>query len=230
MAERIFNFLVALIAILLIWPFWLIIMLVILCVSPGPPIYKAKRVGKNGKLFTLYKFRSMRVDSGKVKITTLGNDDRVFPFGRFLRKSKLDETPQILNILKGDMSIVGFRPEDEANAAQVFEGDYQKILSIKPGLTSPASLLDYTHGERYESEEAYIQEFLPLKMEMELYYAENKRFFYDLRLIFRTAKIILQKIFGKEDFPYPPEYAAVADRLAAKQNASATEPTTAQKG
>ena len=173
---------------------------------------------------------AMRVDSGKVKITTLGNDDRVFPFGRFLRKSKLDETPQILNILKGDMSIVGFRPEDEANAAQVFEGDYQKILSIKPGLTSPASLLDYTHGERYESEEAYIQEFLPLKMEMELYYAENKRFFYDLRLIFRTAKIILQKIFGKEDFPYPPEYAAVADRLAAKQNASATEPTTAQKG
>lgn len=217
MAERIFNVLCATMFILVFAPFYLLIAVIIVCCSPGNPIYKAKRVGKDGKVFTLYKFRSMRTDSGQIRITTLHNDNRVFPFGKFLRNTKLDETPQIFNILKQDMSIVGFRPEDEINAKEIFKDDFSRILTIKPGLTSPASLFDYTHGELYDDEDQYIREILPIKMEMELYYTENKTFLYDIKLIFRTVLIIVLKIFGKKEFPYPPEYPIVVERLKLKK-------------
>lgn len=184
---------------------WLIITVIIKIQSPGPAIYKARRVGLNGQIFTLYKFRSMRVDSGKVHATTLKGDPRIFPFGQFLRDSKLDETPQLLNIIKGEMSIIGPRPEDEDNAEQLYTGDYERILSVKPGLSSPASLYDYTHGERYPDEESYIREFLPQKLDVELYYVENRSAGYDLQLIWRTVVTILQIICGKEEFEKPVE-------------------------
>lgn len=212
--KRLLDLFLATLCLLIAWPFMLIIALVIKCVSPGPAVYKADRVGNNGKIFKLYKFRSMNVDSGKVRITTLQNDDRVFSFGRFLRKSKLDEVLQIFNIFKSEMTVVGFRPEDIDNAETVFSGKYKKILNSFPGLTSPASLFDYTHGELYESEEAYVKEFMPIKMEIELYYAENSSFWYDIQIIFRTAWIIVCKILGKKKFTYPPEYSIALDRLA----------------
>lgn len=215
--KRLLDLAVSIIFILVFWPFYLIISLIIVCCSPGDPVYKARRVGKDGKVFTLYKFRSMKTDSGKIKITTLQNDDRIFPFGKFLRDTKLDETPQMLNILRSEMSLVGFRPEDEVNAKEIFQGDFSKILSVKPGLTSPASLFDYTHGEVCGDEETYMEDILPIKMEMELYYAENKSFWYDLRIIFRTAKIIILKICGKKTFAYPPEYAIAIERMKAKE-------------
>lgn len=217
MAENIFNFLVTSIFVLLFWPFYLIIMFVIFCCSPGNPIYKASRVGKNGKVFTLYKFRTMKKDSGQIKITTLENDDRIFPFGKFLRKTKLDETLQMFNILKREMSIVGFRPEDEINANDIYKGEYLKILSTKPGITSPASIFDYTHGELCNDEDEYLSKILPVKMEMELYYVENKNFWYDIKIIFRTAIIIFLKIFGKKTFTYPPEYKIAIERLKLKE-------------
>ena len=102
--------------------------IIIKIVSPGPAIYKARRVGLNGRIFNCYKFRSMRVDSGKVKLTTLQNDDRIFPFGKFIRSTKIDEMPQAFNILFGDMSIVGPRPEDEANADMYYVGEYKHPL------------------------------------------------------------------------------------------------------
>ena len=102
--KRIFDVFVALIATVVFLIPWGIIAIVIKFQSPGPVIYRARRVGLNGKVFTLFKFRSMRVDSGKVHATTLRGDPRIFPFGQFLRNSKLDETPQLINILKGEMS------------------------------------------------------------------------------------------------------------------------------
>ncbi len=186
-------------------PVYIISWLIIKIVSPGPAIYKAERVGKGGKLFKCYKFRSMRVDSGKVRLTTLGNDERIFPFGKFIRKTKIDEMPQVVNILKGEMSVVGPRPEDKDNADKVYVGEYKHILDVKPGLTSTASLYDYTHGELYEDEDSYEKEFMPKKLKLELYYVNHRSFWYDIVLILRTAWLIILKTCGKSEFDEPKE-------------------------
>lgn len=204
-AKRIFDIVSSLLAICAFAIPWIVIVVTIKLQSPGPAIYKARRVGKNGKVFTLYKFRSMRVDSGAIHATTLRGDPRIFPFGEFLRKSKLDETPQLFNILKGEMSVIGPRPEDEENSGKFYIGKYREILSVKPGLSSPASLYDYTHGEKYESEDDYVKEFLPKKLDVELYYVKNRSFFYDIQIVFNTVVTITQIILGKEDFVEPKE-------------------------
>ncbi len=184
---------------------WLIIIVVIKVQSPGPALFKPERVGKDGKTFTLYKFRSMRVDSGPIHTTTLRGDPRIFPFGAFLRKSKLDETPQLINILKGEMSIIGPRPEDKVNADKIYVEKYKEILTVKPGLSSPASLYDYTHGETYENEEDYVREFEPKKLDVELYYVKHRSALYDFQIIWRTVKTIIQIMCGKKNFKLPRE-------------------------
>lgn len=186
-------------------PMWLVVSLIIKIQSPGPVIFKPQRIGKDGKYFTLYKFRSMRVDSGNIHATTLRDDPRIFPFGQFLRKSKLDESLQLINIVKGDMSVIGPRPEDKDNADRIYVGKYKKILSVKPGLSSPASLYDYTHGEVYTDEEQYVQEFEPKKLDLELYYVKHRTALYDLQLIWRTVVTIISMMCGKKDFKEPRE-------------------------
>ena len=203
--KRIFDLIFAILFLIVFSPVYLITWFVIKIVSPGPAIYKAKRVGKEGVLFDCYKFRSMRVDSGKVRLTTLGNDDRIFPFGKFIRKAKIDEMPQVINILKGEMSVVGPRPEDKGNADTVYVGEYKHILDVKPGLTSAASLYDYTHGEKFEDEDLYEKEFLPKKLRLELYYINHRSLLYDLVLIVKTAWIILLTFCGRKSFPEPKE-------------------------
>lgn len=203
--KRCFDFLFAVCFLVVFSPIYVITWLIIKIVSPGPAIYKAERVGKDGKLFKCYKFRSMRVDSGKVRLTTLDNDDRIFPFGRFIRKAKIDEMPQMMNILKGEMSVVGPRPEDKENANKVYVGEFVHILDVKPGLTSTASLYDYTHGELFEEEELYEKVFMPKKLKLELYYVNHRSFWYDIKLILRTGKLIIQKTCGKREFAEPTE-------------------------
>lgn len=204
-SKRTFDIVSSILAIIVLFLPWIVISLIIKYQSPGPAIYKARRVGKDGKVFTLYKFRSMRMDSGAVRATTLRGDPRIFPFGEFLRKSKLDETPQLINILKGEMSVIGPRPEDEVNSDKFYFGKYRGILSVKPGLSSPASLYDYTHGEKYEDEETYIKEFLPKKLDVELYYVNHKGFIYDIEIVFRTVFTIIAIVMGKDDFKEPYE-------------------------
>lgn len=203
--KRCFDLLFAVLFLILFSPVYLLTYIIIKIVSPGPAIYKAKRVGKDGMLFDCYKFRSMRVDSGKVKLTTLQNDDRIFPFGKFIRKAKIDEMPQVVNILKGEMSVVGPRPEDKDNADKVYVGEYKHILDVKPGLTSTASLYDYTHGELFEDEELYEKEFMPKKLKLELYYVNHRSFWYDIVLVIRTGWLILLKTCGKSEFAEPVE-------------------------
>lgn len=203
--KRCFDLLFAVLFLLVFSPVYLLTWIIIKIVSPGPAIYMAKRVGKDGKMFDCYKFRSMRVDSGKVRLTTLENDDRIFPFGRFIRKAKIDEMPQVINILKGQMSVVGPRPEDKENAVKVYVGEYKHILDVKPGLTSTASLYDYTHGELFEEEESYERVFLPKKLKLELYYVNHRSFWYDIFLILKTAWLIILKTCGKKDFKGPKE-------------------------
>ena len=203
--KRCFDFLFAVLFLIVFSPVYLLTYIVIKIVSPGPAIYKAKRVGKDGKLFECYKFRSMRVDSGKVRLTTLENDDRIFPFGKFIRKAKIDEMPQVVNILTGEMSVVGPRPEDKENAEKVYVGEYKHILDVKPGLTSTASLYDYTHGELFEDEESYEKIFLPKKLKLELYYVRHRSFWYDMVLVIKTGWLIVLKTCGKKVFEEPSE-------------------------
>ena len=203
--KRCFDLVFAVLFLLVFSPIFLLTWIIIKFVSPGPAIYRAKRVGKDGVLFDCYKFRSMRVDSGKVRLTTLGNDDRIFPFGKFIRKTKIDEMPQVVNILKGQMSVVGPRPEDKDNADIVYVGECKHILDVKPGLTSTASLYDYTHGELYEDEEEYEKIFLPKKLQLELYYVNHRSFWYDIHLILRTTLLIIRKTCGKKRFEEPKE-------------------------
>lgn len=203
--KRCFDLLFAVLFLIVFSPIYLLTIIIIKIVSPGSAIYKAMRVGKDGKLFTCYKFRSMRVDSGKVRLTTLENDDRIFPFGKFIRKTKIDEMPQVVNILKGEMSVVGPRPEDQENAEKVYVGEFKHIMDVKPGLTSTASLYDYTHGELFEDEDLYEKEFLPKKLKLELYYVRHASFGYDIMLILKTAWLIIQKTCGKKEFAEPKE-------------------------
>ena len=215
--KRSLDIFLVILTIVLGWWLYLLTALIIKITSPGPVFYKAKRMGKNGKEFVLYKFRSMRVDSGRVRVITLNSDDRVFPFGRFIRKTKIDELPQLFNIIKGDMSIVGPRPEDVGVAQSYFDGEYEKIYKVLPGLTSAASLYDYTHGELYESQEEYIKNFMPVKLEMEVYYANNSSFFYDIAIIFKTAYVIILKTFGKRNFNVPKELKIVKQMIEKKE-------------
>lgn len=203
--KRMFDIIVALLATIAFLLPWIVLAVIIKIQSPGPAIYKAQRVGKDGKVFTLYKFRSMQVDSGAIHSTTLRGDPRVFPFGAFLRKSKLDETPQLINILKGEMSVIGPRPEDEVNSKIYYVGKYCDILSVKPGLSSPASLFDYTHGEKYEDEVDYVKTFLPKKLAIELFYVNHRGIIYDTQIIVRTVITIIQIVLGKNDFKEPKE-------------------------
>lgn len=203
--KRCFDLLFSVCFLVVFSPIYIISWIIIKIVSPGPAIYRAKRVGKNGVLFDCYKFRSMRVDSGKVRLTTLENDDRIFPFGKFIRKAKIDEMPQVVNILKGEMSVVGPRPEDKENADKVYIGEFVHILDVKPGLTSTASLYDYTHGELFEDEESYEKEFMPKKLKLELYYVNHRSFGYDIELVLRTAWLIIQKTCGRREFSEPIE-------------------------
>ena len=200
--KRCFDLLFAVCFLVVFSPVYLISWLIIKITSPGLAIYKAERVGKGGKLFKCYKFRSMRVDSGKVRLTTLENDERIFPFGKFIRKAKIDEMPQMVNILKGQMSVVGPRPEDKENADKVYVGEYVHILDVKPGLTSTASLYDYTHGEKFEDETSYENEFM---LKLELYYVNHRSFWYDIVLVLRTAWLIILKTCGKTSFEDPKE-------------------------
>ncbi len=211
--KRLYDITFSIVFIILTGWIMLITAVFIKLTSKGPVLYKAKRVGLGGKQITVYKFRSMIADSGAVRVTTLTNDDRIYPFGKFIRKTKIDELPQLFNILSGTMSVVGPRPEDTDVAVKMYTGRYEEIFSVKPGLTSPASLFDYTHGEFYESEEKYIEEFLPAKLEIELYYVHNHSFLYDVKITAETALIIAKRILGKTEFDFPEEYYEAMDAV-----------------
>lgn len=193
----IFNSLLALIVLSLLF---LLISIGIKLSSRGPVFYKSKRVGQDGKLITVHKFRSMHVrQAGSVESSVLVNEQRIFPLGRFLRKSKLDELPQLIDILVGDMSVVGPRPYPQSFTDRYYTGDYEKILSVRPGLACLDSLYDYTHGELFVSDEIeYKEKVMPVRTELAKLYVENKGVGLDLYCILRTLKLVFQIIVGRK--------------------------------
>jgi len=193
MLKRGFDLVASAAGLLILSPVFLVIVVAIRATSPGPAFYRATRIGKDGREFRLYKFRSMVVDADRQGpgITTAG-DSRVTPIGRFLRRSKLDELPQLFNVLKGDMSLVGPRPEDPRYVA-LYTPEQRAVLTVRPGITSLASV-QYRHEEAMlngdDWERVYVQEILPNKLAVDLEYIRNATLKTDIALILRTLLAI----------------------------------------
>ena len=213
MAKRAFDLFAALLLLILAAPVLALAALGIRLTSPGPIFYRARRVGRGGEPFTMLKFRTMHVDQGQgASVITSADDPRVFAFGRLLRKTKLDELPQLLHVLSGEMSMVGPRPEDPKIVAEHYTDAYRETLRVRPGLASPGSIYNYTHGDALlagaDTESAYVERLLPPKMALERVYVRDASLLYDLRVVLRTAAVILAIALGKREFDEPPEMAA----------------------
>lgn len=195
MVIRFFDLLFATIALVCLSPILIIIALFILFESKGGSFYKQLRVGKNNKDFYLLKFRTMRVGADKKGLLTVGDrDPRVTRSGFFLRKYKLDELPQLVNVFVGQMSVVGPRPEVR-RYVDLYNENQKRILNVKPGITDYASLYYIDENEilaqSSDPENTYIQEIMPVKIELNYKYIDNQTIKEYFKIIFLTAKSIL---------------------------------------
>jgi lipopolysaccharide/colanic/teichoic acid biosynthesis glycosyltransferase len=187
--KNIFDRVLAFISLLILWPLLLIIAILIKIKMPGGPvIFKQQRVGQHARLFTMFKFRTMKIGHSGSSVSVKG-ESRITPLGAFLRKYKLDELPELWNVLKGDMSFVGPRP-DVPGYADKLEGEYRLILNLKPGITGPASL-KYANEEEILATQpnpvAYNDLVIyPDKVRINLNYMKYRSFWLDIRIIFCT--------------------------------------------
>ncbi len=192
--KRVFDVAATLTGSLILLPIIMIISIWIKLSSKGPLFYVQTRVGKDFKLFELYKFRSMIVDADQIgPSVTSGDDPRITKVGKIIRRTKIDELPQLLNVLKGDMSLVGPRPEVQ-KFVDIKKEDYKKVLSVKPGITDNAAI-EYRDEEeimnQYEDKEkAYIDIVLPEKIKLYNQYIDNISFLNDFKLILKTLHVI----------------------------------------
>lgn len=188
--KYIFDRLMALVGLLVLWPVLLVVAVLIRIKMPGcPVIFKQERVGRNGRLFTMYKFRSMTVDHGGSSVSVAG-ESRITPLGAKLRKYKLDELPELWNVLIGDMSFVGPRPDVPGYADQL-QGDAREVLALRPGITGPASL-KYRDEEELLARQADPQKYndeviFPDKVRINRYYLHHYSFVKDIQMIMCTV-------------------------------------------
>lgn len=188
--KRVFDFTTSSIGCILISPILVIIALLIKLTSKGPILFKQKRVGRYGKEFNILKFRTMVVDAEKLgKQITVGNDSRITKVGSFLRKYKLDELPQLINVIKGDMSLVGPRPE-VPKYVNLYSDKQRKVLEVRPGITDYASI-EYRDensilGNVDNPEEYYVNVIMPHKIDLNMKYIENNNVLIDIGIIFKT--------------------------------------------
>jgi len=188
--KNVFDRLVSLAVLVALTPLFLLIGIGVKQDSRGPVFYRQQRIGLNGVPFSLLKFRTMRPASEQGGLLTVGaRDSRITRFGYFLRKYKLDELPQFWNVLKGEMSIVGPRPEVE-KYVRLYTPEQRKVLSVKPGLTDPASLEYFDENallaQSPDPEQTYIHEIMPAKLEMNRRYIEAMSLRADLGIVWRT--------------------------------------------
>jgi len=195
MLKRFIDIILSFIALLLLFPFFILFAILIKIDSKGPVFYCQSRVGKNNRDFKLWKLRSMRKSNTNQSLITVGNDERITKAGRFLRAYKLDELPQLFNIIIGDMSIVGPRPEVRKYVEE-YIGDQLRVLSVRPGLTDYASLEYFNESETLEKfenpEKAYIDIIMPAKIELNLKYIDDKNPGKDFAIILKTVGRIIK--------------------------------------
>ena len=189
--KRLFDLIASLIGFIILSPLFLILSVIIVADSKGGVFFRGIRVGQYGKDFRIYKFRSMKPDcEGKGKWNVGDDDDRITRVGHFLRKSKLDELPQLLNVIKGDMSLVGPRPELRYYIDMYTERE-MPILDLKPGITDWASMTNFEQfkgfTEAEDPDKYYLEIVRPLKLKLQLYYRNNHSFFEDIKCLFWTV-------------------------------------------
>jgi len=194
--KRFFDILLSLIVLTLGLPFGLLIGLLIVVDTKGHILYKQSRVGRNNVDFQLYKFRTMCEQADKGSLITIGaNDTRITRMGRFLRRYKIDEFPQFINILKGEMSIVGPRPEVR-KYVEMYTPEQMRVLSVRPGLTDYASIRYVNENELLaasdDPDKTYIEEIMPDKLALNLQYIDEQSLWTDLKIIFQTFGAIMR--------------------------------------
>jgi lipopolysaccharide/colanic/teichoic acid biosynthesis glycosyltransferase len=191
MTKRLFDVLMALGGLVCLSPLLLVVAILVKLSSPGPVVFRQVRVGRGFRHFHIYKFRSMVQDApARGASVTAGGDPRVTRVGKFLRRTKIDELLQLINVLKGDMSLVGPRPE-VPKYVKLFQPDFAEILTVRPGVTDLASV-KYRDEEAYlglfgNPEEEYIRSLLPEKIELARQYVRRSSFLFDIGLILRTV-------------------------------------------
>jgi lipopolysaccharide/colanic/teichoic acid biosynthesis glycosyltransferase len=196
MLKRIFDIIFSILGLIILSPVLLIIAIIIKSDSKGPVIYKQLRVGKNGIDFNVLKFRTMKTDSDKEGLLTVGGrDSRITGSGYIIRKYKLDEFPQLLNVLKGEMSFVGPRPEVRKYVL-LYNEEQRKVLEVRPGITDIASITYRNENELLEKaddpEKFYIEEIMPDKIRLNLEYLTDRSFLNDIKIILKTLAAIIR--------------------------------------
>jgi hypothetical protein len=195
MLKRIFDITLSLFGLIILLPFMLIIAILIKFDSKGPIFFKQIRVTKGGREFKILKYRTMRVGSDKYSQITVGKDERITKIGSFLRKYKLDEIPQLINVLIGDMSLVGPRPEVPKYVA-LYTDEQKEILKVRAGITDYASIEFSNENDllalEEDSEKAYIEKIMPKKIELNKKYLSEISMLTDIKIILLTIKKILK--------------------------------------
>lgn len=193
--KRLFDIICAALGLIVLSPLLLVVSLLVGVTSPGGVFFRQERIGKDGKPFRIFKFRSMRKDNAGLKITT-GNDSRITPVGRFLRKSKIDELPQLINVLVGDMSFVGPRPE-VADYVDLYTPYQRQVLQVRPGITGIASIRFRNENDLLTASDdpnrTYIEEIMPRKIQLDLEYIPHASVPYDIKLIFQTLGAVIKE-------------------------------------
>jgi lipopolysaccharide/colanic/teichoic acid biosynthesis glycosyltransferase len=234
--KRAFDVLIAVTGLMAAAPLLVIAIVGIRLSSPGPILYRAARVARDRRVpnsvggspfperrqssrgvrvFTIYKLRTMRANTRNTSPITAHDDARVFPFGRWLRAMKIDELPQLFNVIEADMSIVGPRPEAPEIVREHYTSEDLETLRVQPGVTSPGTLHYYTHCEALlkmgeaNSLQLYVEKLLPLKLRLDRVYINRASVTYDVRIVLRTLGVIVGRAFGRRHFPDPPELAQV---------------------
>lgn len=192
--KRLFDVLCSALGLLVLSPVLLVCAVLVAVTSPGGALFRQERIGRDGKPFFIYKFRSMRKDNAGLKISTSG-DSRITPVGRVLRKAKLDELPQLWNVLKGDMSFVGPRPEVQ-EYVDLYTPEQRQVLLVRPGITGLASIHFRNENEILEQSDdpnrTYIEDIMPQKIMLDLEYIPHASVWYDIRLILETLLTVVK--------------------------------------
>ena len=195
-SKRLIDILLAIIGLVFIWPILFVCAVAVKLSSPGPVLYLGKRTGRYGVPFKIFKFRSMREDAERTGGTTTGkNDTRITSVGKFLRKYKLDELPQLFNVLRGEMSFVGPRPE-VAEYTEMYSVEEQEILSVRPGITDLSSLTFsdlQSHVGSENPDEAFRRYVLPQKNRLRLKYAREHTILMDFMILMKTVLLVVAK-------------------------------------
>ena len=191
LAKRVLDLVVALSLLLLLAPLLVLVALIIWRHDHGPVLYRAKRIGRGGGLFTMFKFRTMVLNADQIGASSTADDDsRIMPIGRFLRRYKLDELPQLFNVVNGTMSLVGPRPQVKW-AVDLYTEEERAVLQVPPGITDYASLFFPNEGEvlkgSTDPDRDYIKKIHPIKMQLCLRYVRERSFGTDLKILFFTA-------------------------------------------